>query len=112
MYAIASSAIFKMHVILIQLDNIKDISESYLDFHDKLRNSKKIKIVGKLFLKLFIITNQRGIDNKNFQNSLLQNSYMLTDLQIQGLENALTNFDLLKINLAHQLICYGEKNNF
>lgn len=111
-YAVASSAIFKMYVILIQLDNIKNISESYLDFHEKLRNSKKIKVVGNLLLKLFIIVNQRGIDNKNFQNSLLRDGYMLSDSQIQGLENALTNFDLLKINLAHQLICYGEKNNF
>ncbi len=110
--SILTSPIFKMHVILIQLKKVKAITEEYLLVHENSRISKKIKMLGEILLPIYILENNRGINNKSFQSSLVAKSYTLTDKQLQGLEIALTNFYLLKQNLAHQIICFGEKNDF
>ncbi len=110
--SIIVSPIFSMHVILIQLKNVKTIAEDYLLTHESSPQLKKLKMLGEVLLPIYILEDKRGINNKTFQNSLAAKNYLLTAKQLKGLEIALTNFNSLKRNLAHQIICYGEKNNF
>ena len=94
----------------ININNIKVLSNLYLENHKKLKIEKKIEIVGKLLLNINELDDYKKFDKAYFQKSLESRNYIISDTALDELQIGLISLNFIRKNLIYHLICYGEKS--
>jgi hypothetical protein len=108
--AIGDTSIYKMYRMRININNIKVLSNLYLENHKKLKIEKKIEIVGKLLLNINELDDYKKFDKAYFQKSLESRNYIISDAALDELQIGLISLNFIRKNLIYHLICYGEKS--